>query len=272
MPELPEVETTCRGIAPHLESHQISKVTIRNHKLRWPIPEDIEVILQGQVIHQVSRRAKYLLLTCDSGTLIIHLGMSGHLQVTYGNKSIEKHDHVDIQLDDGLILRYTDPRRFGAILWSDSDIKQHALFKNLGPEPLSKDFNALYLSSIAKGRRVTIKTFIMNGNNVVGVGNIYANEALFSAKIHPKTAAGKLSNKQYEALVDAIKLVLDKAISAGGTTLKDFRKSDGKPGYFAQQLNVYGREHQPCPNCESEIIQYKEAQRATYFCPQCQHA
>jgi formamidopyrimidine-DNA glycosylase len=270
MPELPEVETTCRGIAPHIESHRISKVTIRNPKLRWPIPKEIKKILQGEQIHQIYRRAKYLLFKCDSGSLIIHLGMSGHLQIVDDNKAIGKHDHADFQFDNGLILRYTDPRRFGAILWTDDDINQHPLFKNLGPEPLSDKFNSDYLCKVAKGRRVTIKTFIMNGNNVVGVGNIYANEALFLAKIHPKTAAGKLDSKQYKKLVTAIKLVLDKAISAGGTTLKDFRKSDGKPGYFAQQLSVYGRENKPCIQCSSDIVQYKEAQRATYFCPQCQ--
>jgi len=271
MPELPEVETTRRGIAPHIQSQKIIAVTVRNNKLRWPIPKDLADTLQNQSIHNVSRRAKYLLLKCDSGTLIIHLGMSGHLQIIEDASLVGKHDHVDILFDNGLTLRYTDPRRFGAMLWSDkTDINSHPLLNKLGPEPLSDDFSLDYLLRVAAGRRVPIKTFIMNGKYVVGAGNIYANESLFLAGVHPKTPAGDLSKQQYEKLLAAIKKVLEKAITAGGTTLKDFKKSDGKPGYFAQQLNVYGREHEACPLCGSEIIQYKEAQRATYYCPLCQ--
>jgi len=271
MPELPEVETTRRGIAPHIVSHKVTSVTVRNPSLRWPIPGDLADTLKNQSVHSVSRRSKYLLLKCDTGTLIIHLGMSGHLQIIEDGSLVGKHDHVDIQFDHGMTLRYTDPRRFGAVLWSDgSDIYSHPLLAKLGPEPLSDEFSLDYFMRVASGRRVTIKTFVMNGNYVVGVGNIYANESLFLAGIHPKTPAGSLSKKQYEKLLLVIKQVLDKAIAAGGTTLKDFKKSDGKPGYFAQQLNVYGRESEACRVCATEIVQYKEAQRATYYCPQCQ--
>jgi len=271
MPELPEVETTCRGLSPHIENHKITAVTIRNFKLRWPVDDDLADKLLNQTLHKISRRAKYLLFQCDTGTLIIHLGMSGHLQVIDNNKSVGKHDHADFQFEHGLTLRYTDPRRFGAILWSEyQDIQQHPLLNKLGPEPLLESFSANYLLKITRGRRSPIKTFIMNGQQVVGVGNIYANEALFLAKIHPKTPAGKLSKEQASLLVTSIKQVLNKAIKAGGTTLKDFKKTDGKPGYFAQQLHIYGREGEPCSQCGSQIIQYKQAQRTTYFCPQCQ--
>jgi len=270
MPELPEVETTRLGICPHLVGQIISHVTIRNFKLRWPIPANLNKILTRQTVHHITRRAKYLLFHCDNGVLIIHLGMSGRLTVLDNAESIGKHDHVDIFFDNGLVLRFTDPRRFGAILWTDQDIDQHRLLNHLGPEPLSTNFNADYLYPQVNGRNTTIKTFIMDGKNVVGVGNIYANESLFLAGIHPKTRAGKLSQNQCKKLVLAIKDVLEKAIVAGGTTLKDFRKSDGTPGYFAQQLNVYGRQGEQCVHCDNKIEHYKETQRATYYCPQCQ--
>lgn len=270
MPELPEVETTRRGIQPHLEGQKISNVIIRNHKLRWPIPEDLASTLVMQTIHNIKRRAKYLLLQCDSGILIMHLGMSGHLQVVNESDPVAKHSHIDIQLQNGLILRFTDPRRFGAVLWTSAPIEEHSLLNHLGPEPLSDDFSADYLYKITRNRRTTIKTFIMNGQHVVGVGNIYANEALFLAGIHPKTLAGKISKTKANNLVKVIKEVLAKAIEAGGTTLKDFKKSDGKPGYFAQQLHVYGREGEACTLCRTAIKHFKEAQRATYYCPKCQ--
>jgi len=270
MPELPEVETTRLGITPHVESQTITKVTIRNYSLRWPIQSDIEDCLVGQHINHISRRAKYLLLHCTDGTLIIHLGMSGKLRVLDSADNVAKHDHADIQFGNGITLRYNDPRRFGAILWTQDDIQHHKLLEHLGPEPLSSEFNADYLSQKAQNRKVCIKTFIMDGKVVVGAGNIYANEALFLAKIHPKTITSQLSHSQFEQLVTTIKQVLEKAISAGGTTLKDFRKTDGQPGYFAQQLNVYGRDKQACYHCDNKIQTYKEAQRATYFCPLCQ--
>lgn len=270
MPELPEVETTRRGISPHIVSHKITKVTVRNFSLRWPITQQLAEILTGEKVHQVTRRAKYLLLHCDNGILMIHLGMSGRLSVLDNVSPIGKHDHVDICFDNGYILRYTDPRRFGAILWTAENINQHSLLKHLGPEPLSAQFSADYLKQQATNRKVCIKTFIMNGKVVVGVGNIYANEALFLAAIHPKTPANKLTVTEYKKLIFTIKQVLEKAIEAGGTTLKDFRKSDGKPGYFAQQLNVYGRGGEACLKCGNIIALYKEAQRATYYCPICQ--
>lgn len=270
MPELPEVETTRRGIQPYVEGQSIDKMVVRHRGLRWPIPEQLEDIVKGQAIRHVERRAKYLLLRCDSGTLIIHLGMSGRLRVLDNDADIGKHDHVDIYISNGHVVRFTDPRRFGAVLWTEADTDTHQLIAHLGPEPLSDDFNAEYLHSKAKGRTSNIKSFIMNGEIVVGVGNIYANEALFLAGIHPATAAGKISKVKTSKLIDAIKLVLEKALLAGGTTLRDFRNSDGKPGYFAQELNVYGREHQPCLTCQFPISCIRQAQRATYFCKQCQ--
>ena len=270
MPELPEVETTRSGITPHIKGQKITQVTIRHFKLRWPIPSDLASVLAGQTIHDIRRRAKYLLFQCDSGTLIIHLGMSGHLQIVSESDSIAKHSHLDIKLENEVILRFTDPRRFGAVLWTSEPIEQHSLLNHLGPEPLSDDFSADYLYKITRNRRTTIKIFIMNGQHVVGVGNIYANEALFLAGIHPKILAGKVSKAKAHTLVNVIKEVLAKAIEAGGTTLKDFKKSDGKPGYFAQQLHVYGREGEKCTQCGTAIKHFKEAQRATYFCPQCQ--
>jgi len=270
MPELPEVETTRCGITPHIKGQKISQVIIRHFKLRWPIPNDLASILADQTIHDIKRRAKYLLFECDSGTLIIHLGMSGHLQIVRESDSIAKHSHLDIQLENGAILRFTDPRRFGAVLWTSEPIEDHSLLNHLGPEPLSDSFSADYLYKITRNRRTTIKTFIMNGQHVVGVGNIYANEALFLAGIHPKTLAGKISKSKANNLVKVIKEVLAKAIKAGGTTLKDFKKSDGKPGYFAQQLHVYGREDEACTLCGTTIKHFKEAQRATYYCPKCQ--
>lgn len=273
MPELPEVETTRRGISPHIESATITTVTIRNHSLRWPIEKDLANILVGQTIHSIKRRAKYLLFCCDAGTLIIHLGMSGKLRILDSNTAAnaEKHDHFEMLFDNGQLLRYNDPRRFGAILWTTAPIAQHKLLAHLGPEPLTDEFDPDYLFQQTRSRKCSIKTLIMNGKVVVGVGNIYASESLFLAKIHPKTTAKDLSKKQCELLVEAIKIILKRAIEAGGTTLKDFRKSDGNPGYFAQKLNVYGRKGEICTHCDSTIQHYKELQRATFFCPSCQH-
>ncbi|NQY26691.1 MAG: bifunctional DNA-formamidopyrimidine glycosylase/DNA-(apurinic or apyrimidinic site) lyase [Piscirickettsiaceae bacterium] len=272
MPELPEVETTRQGIRPHLEGSKISQVIIRNHSLRWPIDADLASILDGQTIHSIQRRAKYLLLHCDTGVLLIHLGMSGNLRIlnTADNDEVGKHAHVDIIVDNGHTLRYTDPRRFGAILWTSEPLSEYKLLKDLGPEPFTDAFNADYLWQQCQTRRCSIKTLVMNGKIVVGAGNIYANEALFLSGIHPSTRANTLTLQQCNQLVRMIKTVLKQAIEAGGTTLKDFRKSDGQPGYFAQQLNVYGREGDDCPKCGSIIQHYKEAQRATFFCSQCQ--
>ncbi|MBL1320997.1 MAG: bifunctional DNA-formamidopyrimidine glycosylase/DNA-(apurinic or apyrimidinic site) lyase [Methylophaga sp.] len=272
MPELPEVETTRQGISPYIEKATITAVTIRNFSLRWPIQDNLAKILTHQTVHAIKRRAKYLLFQCDSGTLIIHLGMSGKLRILESNSApkAEKHDHFEIQFDNGQLLRYNDPRRFGAILWTSEPIEQHKLLAHLGPEPLTEGFDPDYLLTQTHDRRCSIKTLIMNGKIVVGVGNIYASESLFMAKIHPKTRANKITQKQCVLLVEAIKTILEKAIKAGGTTLKDFRKSDGNPGYFAQQLNVYGRKDENCTQCDGTIQHYKELQRATFFCPSCQ--
>lgn len=274
MPELPEVETTRSGIEPYIKEATITDVIIRNFSFRWPIESDLADTLKNQTFHNIKRRGKYLLFQCDRGTLIIHLGMSGSLRVLAidDNISPEKHDHVDIELNNGHLLRYTDPRRFGAVLWTSEPVEQHRLLSHLGPEPLTKLFNANYLWQKSQSRRCSIKTLIMNGKVVVGVGNIYANEALFLSGIFPKTIANQLTLGQCTTLVDEIKSVLVQAIVAGGTTLKDFRKSDGKPGYFAQELNVYGRKGQACFHCGSTIQLYKETQRATYYCPRCQNS
>lgn len=272
MPELPEVETTLRGVKLFLLDAQISQVTIRNFSLRWPIDPNLAEILTGQTIHRLYRRAKYLLLECDSGTLIIHLGMSGRLRILTISENItpQKHDHFDMTVNNGHLLRYNDPRRFGAILWTENPIEQHPLFSHLGPEPLTLTFDTTYLLNKATTRRCSIKTLIMDGKVVVGVGNIYANEALFAARIHPATMANQLTENDCDLLKSAIKTILSQAIKAGGTTLKDFRKSDGKPGYFAQELTVYGRQGKSCIRCGCEIEHYKEAQRATFYCPICQ--
>lgn len=272
MPELPEVETTRRGIEPYLANTDIKQVTIRQYSLRWPIQDDLSTILTGQHIHYVDRRAKYILVQCDAGILIIHLGMSGNLRILDNDESNppQKHDHVDITLSNGHLLRYTDPRRFGAILWTEQAIEQHNLIHHLGPEPLDEKFDSNYLFQQSRNKKCSVKTLIMNGQIVVGVGNIYANESLFSAGIHPKSQANTLTKAQCKKLVACLKQILEKAIEAGGTTLKDFTKSDGKPGYFAQHLNVYGRKQQPCFHCEDTIDHYKETQRATYYCPSCQ--
>lgn len=271
MPELPEVETTLRGIKPHLEQQEIRYITVRHSQLRWPIPADIAVKLSGQKITQLRRRGKYLLLTLSCGTLILHLGMSGRLKILQEPAPPpQKHDHVDIGFANGVLLRFTDPRRFGAILWYGGDPSQHALLKNLGPEPLERNFSGQYLWQLARSRKLPIKSFIMDAKVVVGVGNIYANEALFLAGIHPLAPAASLSLAQYHELVATIKTVLRQAIKQGGTTLKDFYNSEGKPGYFATQLTVYGREGLPCLRCKTLLQSLRIAQRSTVYCPQCQ--
>lgn len=270
MPELPEVETTRRGIQPYIHHQRITRIVIRHRGLRWPIPEGLEDCVTNQTVHSVERRAKYLLLHCDTGILIIHLGMSGRLRVLDNDAHIQKHDHVDIYFSNGHVLRFTDTRRFGAVLWTEEAIEKHPLISHLGPEPLSEDFTGELLYKRAKGRKTPIKTFIMNGEIVVGVGNIYANEALFMSGIDPTKLAGELTKAKMIELAKMIKKVLEKALLAGGTTLRDFRKSDGNPGYFAQELFVYGREGQPCLICQTPISQIRQAQRATFFCANCQ--
>lgn len=271
MPELPEVETTCRGIAPHIKSVLITAVVLRCEKLRYPLPTSLVDELPGQKITSVWRRGKYLLLEVKTGTLMIHLGMSGSLRLVDAALAAEKHDHVDIVFASGQTLRLRDPRRFGAVLWLEGNPTEHALLSKLGPEPLLSEFDASYLYGRCHHRKQAIKQFIMDSQVVVGVGNIYASEALFRAGIRPGIAAGKVSRPRCELLVAAIKNVLAEAIEQGGTTLRDFVNGEGKPGYFKQQLNVYGREGAACHQCGEIIKQRRMGQRASYYCPTCQH-
>lgn len=269
MPELPEVETTRRGIAPYIKQQTVSDVIVRNAKLRWPVPPEIQQLI-GQTIDSVERRGKYILLTSSAGTALIHLGMSGSLRVVEQQTPAEKHDHVDIVLSSQKAIRLRDPRRFGAVIWTTQNPHKHKLIRHLGPEPLSDTFNAESLHAAAQGRSMSIKQFIMNGQVVVGVGNIYACESLFMAGISPKWAAGKVSKKRYEKLVECIKIVLTNAIQQGGTTLKDFVQAEGSPGYFKQALNVYGRTADPCLQCGNPIKQITQGQRSTFYCTRCQ--
>ncbi|MDA3902757.1 MAG: bifunctional DNA-formamidopyrimidine glycosylase/DNA-(apurinic or apyrimidinic site) lyase [Desulfuromusa sp.] len=270
MPELPEVETTLRGIAPHVTDRTILECVFRTAKLRWPLDLALCYHLPGQKIRKVERRAKYLLLSCDLGTIILHLGMSGSLRIVQAGTTERKHDHVDLIFTDGQCLRLTDPRKFGAFIYTDSDPYSHKLLHSLGPEPLTDFFCGDYLYAMAKGRKLVIKQFIMDQKTVVGVGNIYASEALFRAGIRPDRAAGRISLKRYEKLACAIKEILHQAITAGGTTINDFSQADGKPGYFAQQLQVYGRSGEPCSICGLPIHSQRLGQRSTFYCSRCQ--
>lgn len=270
MPELPEVETTRRGIEPHVVGKTVRSVVLRQRSLRWPIPARITKVLPGQIIEEVSRRGKYLFLRTAVGSVIIHLGMSGSLRVTNKNEPAEKHDHVDFVFTDDCVLRLHDPRRFGAVLWTARSPLQHKLIASLGPEPLSDEFNVDYLFQRSRKRKQAIKPFIMDSKIVVGVGNIYASEALFRAGIRPTVAAGRVSRARYQRLVQAIKDVLAAAIKSGGTTLRDFTNGEGKPGYFQQSLQVYGRAGEVCHVCGATIKQIQQAQRASYCCPHCQ--
>lgn len=270
MPELPEVETTRRGLIKHLIDQKVTAVIARHTQLRWPIPKNLHRILLKQQLIDISRRGKYLLFAFHSGTLLIHLGMSGHLHLLNGEHQPKKHDHLDILFGD-YTLRYTDPRRFGAICWITESPRNHPLIASLGPEPLTKAFSGHYLYDKTRRRTQAIKSCVMNNEIVVGVGNIYATESLFQAKIHPLLPARELTEKQCNTLVNAIKAILKKAIKAGGTTLKDFMNSEGKPGYFSQQLLVYGQNGSLCKRCRGATLQLiKISGRATVFCPRCQ--
>ncbi len=270
MPELPEVETTLRGITPHIKGVMVEKVLVRESRLRWAVTPGLKKALSGHNISDVERRAKYLLLKSADGTVLIHLGMSGSLAIVPVDEPLRKHDHVDFCLAGGKVLRFHDPRRFGCILWLTGDPEQHPLLADLGPEPLSDTFTGAYLFERSRKRKVPIKSYIMDGRIVVGVGNIYANEALFAAGIAPKRMAGTVSKKQYEVLAAAIKAVLAKAIAAGGTTLRDFSGGDGKPGYFQQELLVYGRGGAACVRCGALLTEIRLGQRTTVYCPKCQ--
>jgi len=269
MPELPEVETSRRGIEPYVVDRKIAGVRVRERRLRWPVSRDIDEHLPGQTVTSVERRAKYLLINTTGGTAILHLGMSGSVFMVDRDTPAGIHDHVDIELDSGHALRLRDPRRFGSLHWSD-DAPNHWLLKDLGPEPLGSEFDGAYLWKRSRGRRVAIKHFIMNAGIVVGVGNIYASESLFLAGINPKRAAGRIALPRYEALAEAIRTVLQKAIRAGGTTLRDFYGGDGEPGYFRQELQVYDRADEPCLRCDRPITGIVQGQRATYYCKSCQ--
>lgn len=270
MPELPEVETTRRGIAPHIQGKHFKTVIIRQSQLRWPVPENLASTLTGLRLNQVSRRGKYLLLTTDAGTLLLHLGMSGNLRITRPDESILKHDHIDFIFDDDTVLRLNDQRKFGAALWTDKAVEEHPLIATLGPEPLSDAFDGNYLFDRSRSRKTPIKSLIMDSHIVVGVGNIYASESLFLARLHPNRPAGAIDLGDYQALADAIKTILQRAIDQGGTTLRDFLNAQGKPGYFQQSLSVYGRGGQACLYCAEPIQQQKIGQRASYFCESCQ--
>ncbi|NND54532.1 MAG: bifunctional DNA-formamidopyrimidine glycosylase/DNA-(apurinic or apyrimidinic site) lyase [Gammaproteobacteria bacterium] len=275
MPELPEVETTRRGIAPALEGRTITEVVVRDRRLRWPVPRGLEARLAGQPVLRVRRRAKYLLVETPGGTAMVHLGMSGSMRIVNAAEALRKHDHFDLVTDSGDIVRFNDPRRFGSLLWAGATPATHPLIRDLGPEPLPGDFDADeftgdYLWTTARKRKVTIKQHIMNANIVVGVGNIYASEALFRAGIHPSRQAGRVSRARIEKLVAGIQTVLADAIRVGGTTLRDYSGGDGKPGYFRQKLNVYERGGKPCRVCGTEITRTVHGQRATYYCKTCQ--
>jgi len=270
MPELPEVETLRRQLEPQIKNQLISKVVVRQSQLRWSITRNLTAKLQGQIVRSVNRRGKYLLLGTDNGSLIIHLGMSGSLRILPKNYPIKKHDHVDIIFSNGYGLRFNDPRRFGAILWSRDPLK-HKLLANLGPEPLTTNFNSEYLCNRSRHRKVAIKPFIMDSHIVTGIGNVYANEALFCAGINPRCQVGKISKQRYAILAKCIKKILHAAIKKNGTTFRDFISSNGEPGQFAPRLKVYGRGSMLCTKCGTKLREIKLRQRSTVYCPKCQN-
>lgn len=270
MPELPEVETTLRGIEPHILNKKITSVTVRNPSLRWPVPEDsLKTNLIDHSFISIRRRGKYLILESQNGFVLIHLGMSGCLRIFNNKSAPEKHDHIDINFKDNSILRYTDPRRFGSFLWTKEPYS-HPLICKLGPEPLSNEFSGAHLFEKSRKKTMPIKNFIMDSKVVVGVGNIYASEALFLSGIRPKKYAGKVSQNQYESLAIEIRNLLNRSIDEGGTTLRDFVGGDNKPGYFKQRLNVYGRAGQECKVCKSTLKNLKIGQRGSVYCSNCQ--
>lgn len=269
MPELPEVETTRRGLEPLVVGQTIRSLAVREPRLRWPVEPSLDRRLRDRIVHDLSRRGKYLLMSIGAGTLLLHLGMSGSLRFLPERREPARHDHFDIEFVSGAMLRFNDPRRFGSLHWSVSP-EVHWLLKNLGPEPLDSEFDGQYLWRVSRGRRVAIKTLLMNGRIVAGLGNIYANEALFRAGIHPSRPAGRVSRKRLEKLVDAVRQVLREAIRAGGTTLQDFVGGDGKAGYFQLALDVYGKAGEPCARCKRPVRIRTIGQRATYYCANCQ--
>lgn len=270
MPELPEVETTRRGLAPLVSGARVQRVSVRERRLRWPIPREVERKLTGATMLGVGRRAKYLLLESERGTAIAHLGMSGSFSVVAAGTEPDAHDHYDLVFDGGKALRFTDPRKFGSLLWGGREPLRHKLLAGLGPEPFSAEFSGAWLKENSLGRRVAVKSYLMMPAVVAGMGNIYASESLYRAGIHPRRAAGRIALRRYEVLARTIRDVLGEAIEAGGTTLRDFADARGRPGYFAQRLDVYDRAGGNCRRCGSEIRRSVIGQRATYFCLRCQ--
>ena len=270
MPELPEVETTRRGIEPYVLGKRVNKVVVRDGRLRWPVPQDLTQCLSGLKITTLQRRSKYLLFGNSAGHLLVHLGMSGSLRIVLPDEPPGAHDHIDLIMTGGKVLRFRDPRRFGSFLWTSEAPQQHKLLRDLGPEPLSNDFSGGHLFSASRGRRVAVKNFIMDAHVVVGVGNIYASESLFIAGIHPNRQAGRISRQRYELLSNAIKKTLQRSIEMGGTTLRDFVNSDGSPGCFEQTLLVYGRESKSCRGCGSSVKRKVIGQRSSFYCSNCQ--
>lgn len=268
MPELPEVETTRLGIIPHTVGKKVRRVVVRNSAFRWPVPPNLSLLVSRKILKSVSRRGKYLLFEFSQGYILWHLGMSGSLRIVSAEEPPRVHDHVDVEFSD-CSLRFCDPRRFGCVLWT-TEPNDHRLLATLGPEPLSENFDVAYLKGVCSKRRVAIKQLIMNAQVVVGVGNIYANEALFYSGIHPLAPSNTLSAKRLVKLVEEIKRVLSCAIEQGGTTLRDFVNSDGKPGYFAQNLQVYGRGGAGCRRCKAPLQEIRLGQRSTVFCARCQ--
>jgi formamidopyrimidine-DNA glycosylase len=270
MPELPEVETTRRGLEPHVAGRRIVALTVHEPRLRWRVPDDLPAKLAGQRITGTARRAKYLLIELESGTLLVHLGMSGTLRILPADTPRIAHDHYDLLLESGRTLRFNDPRRFGSLHYTSGDPRQHPLLARLAPEPFDREFDARYLWRITRGRRASIKQTLMNSRLVVGVGNIYASEALFRARIRPRRRAQSLSREEAGRLVKAVRAVLSMAIRVGGTTLRDYVGADGEPGYFRQKLYVYERAGKACRVCGTVIRQLTQQGRSTYYCPGCQ--
>jgi len=270
VPELPEVETTRRGLSPHVRGRRIASLKLYERRLRWPVAARLAATVAGQRIRGISRRGKYLLLKVESGTLLVHLGMSGNLRALPASASRLLHDHFDLVLDSGVARRFNDPRRFGSLLYVRGDPLAHPLLAHLAPEPLSRAFDTAYLWKVTRGRRVAVKQLLMNSRLVVGVGNIYASEALFRARIRPRRQARSLTRAEVERLVRAVRAVLRQAIRAGGTTLRDYLRADGSPGYFRQRLYVYERAGRPCRRCGTPVRAIAQGQRSTYYCPSCQ--
>ncbi|MFO1418281.1 MAG: bifunctional DNA-formamidopyrimidine glycosylase/DNA-(apurinic or apyrimidinic site) lyase [Methylotetracoccus sp.] len=270
MPELPEVETTRRGIEPFVVGRPVTELIVRNAALRWPIGPEVPAAVRGRIVSALDRRGKYLLLRTDSGTMILHLGMSGSLRICPPSQPPRKHDHVDLVMSETTAVRFHDPRRFGCLLWTEDEPSKHVLLAELGPEPFDDTFDGEHLWRAARTRRVAVKNLIMDHRVVVGVGNIYASEALFRAGIDPRRAADRIARNRYQKLGQTIKDVLTDALSAGGTTLRDFVNERGSPGYFQQTLGVYGRTGEPCRNCGEPIRAVRLGQRSSFYCQRCQ--